>query len=170
MYDLAAFPQGLPDLSESDSAKVREGNTLATFSVSIMSICRLHQIPATLENPARSYMFDLPEFVRFAAHAGVVTALTEFCMYGEPWRKATRLLGVHICLERLGHFRCLHKARGTCARTGLPHVILTGKDDLQRFRTTVAQAYPRKFCKTLAACFNDAAVNHTAYCIWDKFR
>eukprot|EP00972_Heterocapsa_arctica_P107648 15857797-Heterocapsa_arctica.AAC.1 len=52
---------------------------------------------------------------------GCGDALTEFCMYGKPWRKSTRLIGFNLDLSPLEHYRCIGAKRGVCKRTGKPH-------------------------------------------------
>eukprot|EP00972_Heterocapsa_arctica_P099134 14629611-Heterocapsa_arctica.AAC.1 len=74
------------------------------------------------------------------------SATTEFCMYGMPWRKSTRVIGCHVDLSPLESKRCLHKPRGMCARTLQPHVVLSGSHNGQKL-TLTAQPYPLGFCE-----------------------
>eukprot|EP00972_Heterocapsa_arctica_P097940 14450485-Heterocapsa_arctica.AAC.1 len=80
---------------------------------------------------------------------GSSDALTEFCMYGKPWRKSTRLIGFNLDLSPLEHYRCIGAARGLCKRTGKPHQVLSGSHQ-GTFWTLIAQPCPRKFCSVVA--------------------
>jgi hypothetical protein len=155
------FPMGLPGLSASDSLKVRESNVLLHLVVKILKIAQLLHIPCILENPQSSLLWQTPAIKRFLQQSNVAFETCEFCMFGVPWRKSTSFLGIHVGLASLRPFRCLHKPRGVCKRTLLPHVVLTGKDPdaPHQFMTYTAQAYPRKLCALLAEVFKNAVMN-----------
>ena len=52
-------PHGLPNLAPHDQEKVRVGNILARFSISIFQCCVYLQVPATIENPETSRLWKL---------------------------------------------------------------------------------------------------------------
>ena len=91
---------------------------------------------------------------------GVNSQDCEFCMFGKPWRKSTRFMYSHLGLATLDCYRCIHKPRGLCKRTMMPHIELSGKDPnaTHQFLTYSAQAYPRGLCKVLAEAFHNAAI------------
>jgi len=70
-------------------------------------------------------------------------------MYGSPHKKPTRLVYQGISLG--GVIRRCTGRRGVCARTGMPHEVLRGKDGKGVFKTARASAYPFEFCFDLAA-------------------
>merc|ERR1712159_684628 len=91
---------GLPHLGAKDAYKVFVGNTLVRFSSSVLGACRRMSIPCVMENPHSSRIWRAPAMQIHIRNSRQVTL--DFCQYGTPWRKRTRLLGYHICLSRLG--------------------------------------------------------------------
>ena len=150
------FPLGLPDLNPRSRQQVDAGNLLARVSVGLVLLARRMMIPVTLENPASSFLFRIPSFRHAIELPGASVITTEFCMYGTPYRKSTTLIGFNVDLSALGQHRCIHKPRGRCRRTGLPHLALAGLDSQGNFKTASAQAYPRKLCTILVCCFINA--------------
>ena len=156
------FPLGLPDLNDRSRMQVASGNELAQVSVGLVLLARRMMIPVTLENPASSFLFKIPSFTHTMQLPGVSIATTEFCMYGTPFRKSTKLIGFNIDLAALGLHRCLCKPRRLCARTFKPHVVLSGLDAQGNFKTASAQAYPHRFCTLLVRCFTNALAERRA--------
>jgi len=140
---------------------VDEANTLVQFSTGILLLGRRMGVPVTLENPASSLMFHMPSIARLAALPGFSSAVCEYCMFGAPWRKSTKLIGFNIRLDRLASYRCIKTQRGLCARTQRPHQRLHGTEE-GLDKTKIAQAYPRKFCRILSDCFIDAIAERKA--------
>ena len=141
-------PWGLPHLSPKDLAKVKIGNALASFSLSLFHCCRLRGIPCAIENPHTSRLFLLPSFVREHVR-GVRDFVTDYCQDNQPWRKRTRFRTVHLDLARAMR-RCT--GHGICSASGRPHVQLRGTFNGQ-FRTLIAEPYPMNLCRRLASCF-----------------
>ena len=148
------FVAGLPNLAaKQQQQQVDVGNKLLSFSIGLLRIRRMG-IAATLENPATSYLFSMVNMLQVTNMRGCSNVVTEFCMYGMPWRKSTRVVGFNIDLLPLGARRSIDKPRGLCARTMQPHTVLRGLDK-GVFLTRIAQPYPRLFCKVLTNCFHE---------------
>ena len=151
----AAAPAGLPGLSPAWQSKVDAGNRLATLSAGLLLLCRRLGVPAAIENPATSFIWQHPAFVSAAAAPGVRKVTLDFCRFGAPWRKRTTLMFVHMDLNAVG-LRCC--GRGVCDVTGRPHTQLMGKDQHGRFRTAVAEAYPPRLATAIAEVIGDAVL------------
>ena len=143
---------GLANLSLFEQTKVRQANVMMQFSFHVFQLCKRLGIPCTIENPTTSMLWLVPEAVQAISEPQAAFEKCEFCMFGKPWRKSTKFLGINIGLAELSCYRCIHKPAGLCRRTMRPHVVLTGKDPSapHQFRTHTAQAYPRKLCQVLA--------------------
>ena len=108
--------------------------------------CEQHQVPFVIENPQLSRCWRIPDLLALAARGGTVTV--HYCRFGTPYKKPTKLLfGGPIDLSPLAAFTCSGKL---CQETGLPHAILTGKNEYGVFRTAAASAYPVKLAKEVA--------------------
>ena len=100
-----------------------------------------------MENPATSWLGELPETRRFMKFKNVKLFTTEFCQWGTPWRKSTKFLACHLNLDFLDNNRCTSSQ--LCKRTGRPHQREDGT-----FWTSVAESYPNKLCNALAAALD----------------
>ena len=154
---------GLPNLLPHDLAKVRDGNLFMRFSVFILTLALALQLPFTMENPATSRLWLCPGVLRLLRRPKVQLVVTEFCMYGMPWRKSTKFLGVWISLELLAAYRCIGAKRGLCKHSGKLHIPLTGVDAQGRWLTKLAEPYPRKLCNLLCKCFANQAAEKRAH-------
>jgi hypothetical protein len=154
---------GLLVVSEKDARKIKDGNCLMIFSFGILSLCHRLLLPCTIENPTTSMLWITPHAIRASHLEHYTQAVTEFCMFGKPWRKSTKVVGVHIGLRKFDDFRCVNKPAGLCKRTGCPHLVLSGQDpDIPgQFLTLTAQPYPRGFCRVLATAFKNASTCKT---------
>jgi hypothetical protein len=146
---------GLPDLRPHDADKVRLGNALASATLSLADVARLHGIPGTVENPHTSRIWLLPSWQRFVQRRCVRTTILDICAFEAPWRKRTRLISWHIDLALIDR-RCT-SSRGCCGFTGTPHMKLEGVDPAtKRFWTKIAEPYPSSLCSLWAKCFCNA--------------
>ena len=147
---------GLPSLSWKDFCKVREGNHLFRFTLKILQLCNQHSIPFVLENPLSSFAWSMPPLLQFMHESESMICDLDFCMYGEQWKKPTRLLYKYLgisCLSR----RCISN-NNTCERTSRPHIPLQGRDAEGVFLTLRAQPYPwalaNDFANVVARAFS----------------
>lgn len=134
------FLWGLPGLSSSDQRKVREGNQLFSFTMRILRQCYSSQVPFVLENPLTSMAWQMTPFQKFLQQTGSHFCDLDFCMYGEAWKKPTRLVYNFISLESLS-MRC-NSGSHICSQTQQPHLPLKGVAPNGKFWTLVAQPYP----------------------------
>ena len=92
----------------------------------------------------------------------VEVVVTDYCMWGMPWRKRTRFVvgwGDPADVEKLRRF-C--HGRGTCSRTNKAHVELSGRNQQGVRMTLLAMAYPPVLCHALAAVLTADARAHFA--------
>eukprot|EP00973_Karenia_brevis_P044738 6195560-Karenia_brevis.AAC.1 len=73
----------------------------------------------------------------------------DYCQYGTPWRKPTAFLTWHFPLFNQTGRRC-HGQRGICSRTHQAHEILQGLGPDGKFKTLIAQPYPKQLCSAYA--------------------
>ena len=151
-----ACPLGLPDLDAKDQEKVEIGNRTANAAIDLAEVAHACRCVWVLEQPHTSKMWQHPRMLRLRRRSFVQEVVTDFCMWGKPWRKRTRFLVGHADpadLDKLAR-RC--HGRGLCQRTGRPHVILTGSERGIR-RTLLAMPYPEELCHVLASILIDNA-------------
>eukprot|EP00959_Pyramimonas_sp_CCMP1952_P335180 7018365-Pyramimonas_sp.AAC.1 len=73
--------------------------------------------------------------------------VTDFCQFGTPWKKATKIL---LCYwPPMAIPRC-RPSRGACSRSWLAHAILEGKGAKGVWPTARAQPYPLELRALLA--------------------
>jgi len=86
-----------------DRRKLEQGNQLFLFTMKVLELCEQYKVPYVLENPLTSFAWSMPPLVQFQQHHQSQFCDLDFCMFGEPWKKPTRLMLVpngHIFLER----------------------------------------------------------------------
>ena len=137
-------PLGRPDLKPHDLVKVQIGNKCAQVTVSLAYTALLHGIPGSIENPATSRLFRMPGIMRFMKHKYVKDINLDFCCYGTPWRKRTKLVFWFLDLTPLN--RICSSAKGICDHTGRQHHRLEGiEPNSKQFWTLIAEPYPQKY-------------------------
>ena len=127
-------------LCDSDKRKVNQGNSLLRFTLRCMTVCEQLGIPYALENPLSSYAWMMPPMKKFCQRFQPAEAVLDFCQFGEPWQKPTKILGNFWPLQQLSK-RCQPQG-GLCSMSHQPHVHLSGTDDAGNFLTLKAQPYP----------------------------
>ena len=144
---------GLPTLDhESERWKIDLGNVCMRFGVACARALHARSAGFFIENPWTSWMWVAPPMVRLAALRGCRLVRSDFCQFGTPWRKSTGVL-----TNGPPHFVnlvCRGPKPGVCSRTLCRHVHLEGTDGAGRFLTSLAEPYPRPFCKALVAMLN----------------
>ena len=149
------FPEGLPDLSQTDKAKVRIGNRLARISASLALCAVHHRIPGTLENPATSRIWNLKCMKHLFNQKPVDDTTLDFCMYGTPWRKGTKLVYWSCRADALR--RVCSSRQGICDCSGRPHQIIQGIHPTKKvFWSSIAEPYPTPLCRAWAKMFQNA--------------
>ena len=84
------FLMGLPKLQGKDKAKVRMHNKIHYRACELVALCRLHAIDYVIENPASSRLLRTSKLDKTIDVSHVTDF--DFCQFGEPWRKRTRLV------------------------------------------------------------------------------
>jgi len=153
------YPLGLPALSPNDQLKVERGNTLATFSFSLFLLARSLNIPVVIENPSTSWLWQQPGALNILRIRNTQVLDIDFCAFGAPWRKRTRLLYCHVDLSPLVPRKC--SGRGLCSFSGRPPQVLEGKNELGIFWTHIAEPYPKGLCRLVCKCYQQALRNHS---------
>lgn len=120
--------------------------------MSILRECLRSGTPAVAENPLASLAWRLPLFAN--SDSGSASVSLDFCAFGTPWKKGTRLWSAHCHVEHLGQ-RCKGPP-GRC-HTGRPHVRLPGRAPDGRLRTKVAEPHPARFACATAHALGSAA-------------
>ena len=88
--------------------KERIGLELALFTAEAIEICNRCGVRWSLENPRKSRLFDLPFLAPTLHRQGVLCVGIDFCEYGEPYQKATRIFTNCWRIAELSR-RCSHK-------------------------------------------------------------
>jgi hypothetical protein len=80
-------PLGLPHLTtDKDILQVELGNKLMKISCVIFQACVRLLVPVTLENPSTSILWLTPQVTALLRQRAVHRCITDFCMWGKPWR------------------------------------------------------------------------------------
>ena len=85
-------PDGLPDLIPLHAAKVAAANRLYHITTDLCRLCHLHGVMYTIENPARSFMWQTAPFRKFLNEVPHYATYFHHCMYGSSRRKHTCLI------------------------------------------------------------------------------
>ena len=77
-----AHPAGVPDLQPQQLVSVQEANTLISFCASLAAHCQRCGILFSCEHPARSFMWEVPEWRAAVAPLNLLSTSWHQCMYG----------------------------------------------------------------------------------------
>jgi hypothetical protein len=139
---------GLPGLGSSDARKLRQGNQLFLFSLRILRLCDQLRIPFVIENPLTSMAWEVPAMKSFISDSKASECDLDFCMFGEAWKKPTKLVYKYLNLEQFSR-RCSSTSH-VCSQTGVPHIPLKGFAANGKFMTLIAQPYPWRLVHELS--------------------
>ena len=141
----ARFVKGVPWAPESLKQSLREGNSHAAFAVRVIAACEKCGLLFWLENPDGSFLWLQPGMKRrFSCPSSLDLLRVDYCRFGTPWRKRTR---VATNCEALRGLRLLCR----CREKGKVHIPLRGMHPLlKKPWTAVAEPYPRGFCSLVA--------------------
>lgn len=137
------YPAGLPFMRRSMREKVKQGNIHARFNVRIMEASDESITFFWLENPDSSYLWIQKGYSRFRRPDSVDVMRADFCRYGTPWRKRTR---VATSIPSLRGKRVLCR----CS-TGSQFPLRGQHPFLKKPWTAVAEPYPRGFARLIAS-------------------
>ena len=144
----AEFPMGKPGLSDKMVRAVRYGNRILEVTCRIAKEALCSGVPWVIENPWQSRMWHAPAILdlRSGLGASVVDDVLDFCQFGAPWRKRTRLMTWRSATRPIARRCCTTELR--CSRSGKRHVLLQGSFEGCK-RTKTAEPYPLELCTAL---------------------
>ena len=136
-----AHPDGVPDLTSTDAARVASANALYDFASKVFSFCLKQGTLCIVENPASSLMWQTSWFRDLLRQSQVYWHEFHSCMYGSARRKRTGLLSTTRLpgLMRRCDASHSHKAWGR-----------TRTVDGWTFATAEEAAYPQALCRAAA--------------------
>ena len=134
------YPEGFPWNSSSAMRKCELGNALLNASLEYESINYSLENECGHENPASSFQFLMPSFIKFQYQWQVFIFICHYCAYGAAWMKATGLACRIVQLQGLMERKCTRDHFHTPLR-GLT------KNDLgvTVWRTSLASKYPEEW-------------------------
>ena len=86
-----AFPAGKPNLPKRDRMILREAKVLLKHSLMLVETCCAKDIPVSIENPATSLLWKQKDYIKLTEKYHFETVILDYCQYGAPYRKRTRL-------------------------------------------------------------------------------
>jgi len=143
-----------------DRAAINLGNRLALVILLVMRVAKHMQVPFTVENPATSRLWRLPQFTRASQWPHSSLQIIHVCMDGKPWKKPTQILGYRVDLQQVCR-QCVGPSR-CCSRSKQPHQILSGTSPNGMLWTRVAQPYPQRLAKRWAQALESGAMTTQA--------
>ena len=154
----ARHPWGMPRLKEFDQMKVDKANTIYQFCINIIIWCcsQTPPVPFTVENPSRSWIWQLPPMKGAIARYNLVLLHMDMCMHGSQRRKRTGILTnspqIFKSLEKGCDGQHSHAAWGP---------IQDPVSGRWSFATGQECEYPPVFCDRIAACIAEAKRTQT---------
>ena len=138
-----AHPAGVPDLQPQQLVSVREANTLISFCASLAAHCQRCGILFSCEHPARSFMWEIPEWRAAVAPLNLLSTSWHQCMYGAALDVFTQ------AQHNIPGFSCL---AARCSKNH-KHILAPVTKDLVR---------QPALCRAWAECLQRALVSHGA--------
>ena len=137
-----AHPQGLPNLSPVDQARVDKANAVYLFCSEVAEYCTQQGILWFVENPENSIMWQLPIFKVLLVHPVVFDVCYDACMFGGIRKKSQRLRTNIVNLSTMA-LRC-DNSHDHAPWRSQEHGLL-------KYHTADEAEYPYLFCEKLAA-------------------
>ena len=141
-----ALPWGLDDLAHAEQQVVDISNKLVRFTLTVIRTCIKLRIGVAVENPMSSILWQIPELQALLSQHGQ-NSVTDFCGWGERWRKSTRIFSWNLDLTE-----CMRRCTGRsiCSFSNKEHICLSGTDASGVWWTKRAEAYPLRWCSKLS--------------------
>ena len=117
------------------------------FSAEVIALCNRYKVQWSLENPRHSRLFEVPILADLLQQPFVYVVDLDFCMYGEPYKKPTRIFTTMEEMLELAK-RCCHRKHHTVLR-GSEVVKIDGKSQTVP-KTQAAGQYPLKLTRRWA--------------------
>lgn len=132
--------------------KVALGNDMADYQADLHDECELSGVRYWTENPDSSHLWRQRKYKKYRQPDSDTLCRIDMCRYGTRWRKRTRTATDLRYLRGVRRFCICQKE----------HVALRGNRPEKKVPwTSLAQVYPRGFCKLIA----DAALRE---CNWRR--
>ena len=129
-------------------------NAVIKATLKVIRACFSRKIPFALEIPQTSILWNLPEIRHWTEQKGSTTIFTDMRHRGAPRNKLTKTWFAFFDEDWVKRraLRCRPRAC-ICSRAGQAHPGLSGKGPGGIWKTSTAQAHPRKFARILGSVF-----------------
>ncbi len=135
--------------SPATRCKEETGLELALFSCEVIRACNRSGTHYALENPQRSKLFQFEPLLRAFNTGRWYVVDFSMCMYGEEFRKNTRIVTSLPQLQGLAR-QCCHRKHSTWLK-GRVKIVDNNQKPIYVNRTALAGAYPLPLCKAYAS-------------------
>lgn len=151
----SAQPLGVASLPAADQEQVRRGNVQMRATVRILKAALRFKVPAVLENPCQSILWQAPALAALCRSPLCRTSVVDMCAFGARWRKRTKLVAWHADLQPVKGL--CQGAHGMCSFSARPHIKLERRGPGNVVWTRRAQAYPTRLAAQLGRVLSTAA-------------
>jgi hypothetical protein len=134
-------------------------------TVLLIKACLQFGVACGFENPNNSRMWRVPALAKLCHQPGAVGHVCDFCQYGSPFRKRTRVVlwGTGECSSI--KLTCAG-SHGCCSASGRPHQIIKGfAADGRTLLSQVAEPYPVAIVSKLDAYLENYLKFATPRCL-----
>ena len=160
--------RGLAGLAPRDQKVLANSNLMMDRAGILQRLAYDHGVPGGEENPASSFLWQMPGRQRFGTRSNVVFENVDYCACGRPFRARTRLcLWHHRPAPQLHTLKC--HGRGVCDFSGKPHLQLSGTSG-QGFLTGLKNQYPDRLCKLVSGALVQAYEGKRTARLWNLMR
>ena len=145
----AQYPEGLPGLTGLNADRVASANAIYSFVSEFCTECHNRGVLWSIENPARSHMWQCFQFPRLFKAVGTLEVQFDACMHGSNRRKRTAVwTNVHQ----------LQQLRADCdgQHTHASWDQITSDSGTLEFATKQEAVYPPALCRKWARAVADA--------------
>ena len=136
---------GLPGLAPRDQAKLQLGHEFMHLTVQWVRLLHASGLGWSVENPASSFLWEMPPMVELAALPTAKMFRLDMCRFGSPHKKPTAVLS-NVDLRELA-LLCDQAERPHSHEPLVGTVLYEGQ---KVFKTRLAQVYPSALCSTWA--------------------
>ena len=154
----SSFPDGLTSASPKDKAVLALANLVTANAFRLVTAFCKVGVPVSIENPHGSLLWQCSAFKAWQAEFNPQTVVIDYCCFGEPYRKRTRLITWHRNHQADGK-SFLHELARKCPGVKVgkhEHQNLSGwrprnRPGVVMTPTKGTGSYPVKLCKVWAA-------------------
>lgn len=145
-----AYPAGLPNLTGGLRQRVMNSNSMTRWVAALAERLHAQGRGFVVENPKRSYMWQLPEMRRLSAQRDVRAVHLHNCVHGGARRKHTTFL---TNLKEMEALAAVCADDRVCTRTGHPHALwrpVVQNGVIIGYPTEEEAEYPEQLCRSFA--------------------